>query len=129
MKTLNADELKNVAEDIFERYPRAQKVSVTDDGMAFITDDGDLAVINHSVNNKHGKKLGITSFERDKTIVAKTTELKNDTELAAVMIEKIATANTVEAVMVIKDAELAGKKRVSVIKAAEEKLSELNANQ
>lgn len=129
MKTLNADELEKVAVDVFQRYPRAQKVSVTDDGMAFITDDGDLAVKNHSVNNRHNKKLGITSFERDKTLAPKNNELNNGAETAAALIERITLSTTVEDVMAIKDAESSGKKRVSVINAADAKIAEINANQ
>lgn len=72
MKTLNKEELKAVATDIFGRYPKAEKVAVTSDGMAFITDEGENAVQNHSKRNTSGKELKITQFTRDE--VAKKPE-------------------------------------------------------
>lgn len=65
MKTLNKEELKAVAADIFGRYPKAEKVAVTSDGMAFITDEGENAVLNHSKRNATGKELKIERFTRD----------------------------------------------------------------
>lgn len=65
MKTLNKEELKAVAADVFGRYNKAEKVAVTSDGMAFITDEGDNAVLNHSKRNASGKELKIERFTRD----------------------------------------------------------------
>ncbi|HBL74242.1 MAG: hypothetical protein A2W90_17980 [Bacteroidetes bacterium GWF2_42_66] len=65
MNTLNKEENKAVAADIFKRYPNAKKVAVTSDGMAFITDESENAVLNHSKNNRHKKELEITRFTRD----------------------------------------------------------------
>jgi len=72
MKILNKDELKAVAVDVLGRYPKAEKVAITSDGMAFITDEGDNAVLNHSTRNTSGKELKITRFTRDE--VAKKPE-------------------------------------------------------
>jgi hypothetical protein len=68
MKTLNKEELKTVAADVFGRYPKAEKVAVTSDGMAFITDEGENAVLNHSRRNTSGKELKINSYTRDEVI-------------------------------------------------------------
>lgn len=62
---LNQEEQKAVAADIFDRYPKAEKVSVASDGQAFITDEGDLAAKNHARNNRYGKELELTPFTRD----------------------------------------------------------------
>ncbi|MDA3852678.1 MAG: hypothetical protein PF444_00315, partial [Bacteroidales bacterium] len=67
----NKDELKAIAADVFSRYNKAKKVSVTSDGMAFITDESDLAVKNHSKKNRTGKELSITPFLRDEKDASK----------------------------------------------------------
>ena len=71
MKTKNKAELKAIAADVFKLHKKAQKVSVTADGMAFITDDGENAVNNHARRNRYGKELSITPFTRD--------EIENET--------------------------------------------------
>ena len=71
MKTLNKEEKKAVAADIFKCYPNAQKVAVTSDGMAFITDESENAVLNHSKNNRHGKELEVERFTRDQAAGSK----------------------------------------------------------
>lgn len=85
MKTLNKEELMAVAADIFGRYPKAEKVAVTSDGMAFITDEGENAVQNHSKRNTSGKELKITPFTRGEVVLKvgeskKTAEPKKGTE-------------------------------------------------
>lgn len=123
MKTLNLTEIKSIADDIFGRYPNAKKVSVTSDGMAFITDENDLAVKNHANKNRYGKVLEITEFTREPG----STEIPSaGTDTAAALIAKISAATTVEDVEAIKATEAAGKNRVSVISAAEKKITELN---
>ncbi len=99
MKTKNENERKAIAADIFERYPKAKKVAVTSDGMAFITDENEIAVKNHSKNNRYGKELSISHFKRD--------EMEDEQE------DKPKTA------------EQAGKARKTVIEAAEKRMNEL----
>jgi hypothetical protein len=124
MKTLNGEQLKDIAADIFQRYPKANKVSVTVDGMAFITDESDLAVKNHSKKNRHGKELEISSYTREQFSEKSgdTGKQLNATEL----IEKINAAAKPDEVEEIKKAETSGKKRATVLAAADAKLAELN---
>lgn len=74
MKTLNKEELKAVAADIFGRYNKAEKVAVTSDGMAFITDESDNAVLNHSKHNVSGKELKIERFTRDEVVTLRQSQ-------------------------------------------------------
>lgn len=125
MKTLNAEGLKDVAADVFQRYPKANKVAVTVDGMAFITDEGDLAVKNHSKKNRYGKELQITSYTRDQ--FSKEKKKEGETTLTAEkLIEKINACTAADEVEELKKAEVAGKNRVTVINAAAAKIAELN---
>jgi len=119
MKTLNKEELKAVASDIFGRYPKAEKVAVTSDGMAFITDEGENAVKNHSKRNTSGKELAIARFTRDE--IESASKDKSIKELIA----EIESATDVMVVDALLNAENAGKKRKSVIDAADKKLKEL----
>jgi len=118
MKTKNAEEIKAIAADIFSRYPKANKVAVTDDGTAFITDESDIAVKNHAKKNPSGKELGITNFLREDA-------KEENGETAATLIDKIKAAKTAEEVEAIKTAEASAKNRTSVIKAAEARIKEL----
>jgi hypothetical protein len=92
--------------------------------MAFITDENELAVKNHSKKNRHGKELEITRFTREQFNEKPDAAKKqlNATEL----IEKINAATTPDEVEEIKKAETSGKKRATVIAAADAKLAELN---
>ena len=54
-----------IAADIFEKYPKAQKVLVASDGQAFITDEGEGAAKNHAKNNRYGKVLDLILFTRE----------------------------------------------------------------
>ena len=65
MKTLNKEELEKKAKEVFENYPKAKKVGVTDDGMAFIVDQSDLHLKSYAKKNKHGKELEITYFTNE----------------------------------------------------------------
>lgn len=122
MKTYNSEELKVIAKDIFSRYPNAQKVAVTSDGMAFITDEGENAVKNHAVNNVYKKELKITSFTREELEDSKGQKPSKAEDLIALILA-LTTAEEVEA---IKNEEAAGKNRKTVIDAATEKLNSLN---
>ena len=63
--TISKDDQKNIAADIFGRYPKAQEVVVASDGQAFITDEGEGAAKNHAKNNRYQKVLELTPFKRD----------------------------------------------------------------
>jgi len=119
MKTLNKEELKAVAADVFGRYNKAEKVAVTSDGMAFITDEGDNAVKNYSKKNASGRELAITRFTRDE--IESASKDKSVKEL----ITEIESATDVTVVDALLNAENIGKKRKSVIDAADKKLKEL----
>ncbi|WP_321321444.1 hypothetical protein [Labilibaculum sp.] len=74
LKIKSKEELTAIAKDIFGRYRSAENVAVTSDGTAFITDENDLAVKNHSVKNRYGKKLAITEFTRDDVATSEKSE-------------------------------------------------------
>lgn len=122
MKTYTFEEQKQVAKDIFSRYPKAQKVAVTSDGTAFITDEGDSSVKNHAVNNVYKKELKITPFTREELEGSKGQKPSKVEDLIAL----IQAATTAEEVEAIRTEEAAGKNRKTVIDAATEKLHSLN---
>lgn len=124
MKTLNKEELKAVAADVFKRYKKAQKVAVTSDGMAFITDEGENAVRNHSLHNRHKKELQITRFNRD-NFQSEPTIKKAKT--ADELIAEIEDAETVTTVEHIRDSETKGKGRKTVLDAADARIDELKS--
>jgi len=118
LKILNKDEQKEVAKDIFSKYPKANKVIVATDGQGFIVDESDAAAKNHSKVNVYGKELKLEIFMRDdfseKAGVQKT---------APEVIALIEAAETAEAVNEL----AAGDARKTVIAAAAKKLETLNA--
>ncbi len=122
MKTLSQEELKAKAAEVFKGYRRAKKVAVTSDGMAFIIDEGDNAVKNHSKKNRYGKELKITEFTRDdiEGSASGSTE-----KTAKAVLEEIEAATETAIVEAILKLENSGKKRKTVIEAAEKKLNEL----
>jgi len=123
MKTLNAEELKAVALDILDRYPKAEKVSVTSDGMAFITDESENAVKTYAARNPFGKELDITKFSRTQLCGSKDADgVKYPT--AADALKAIEVATTVEEIEAVKEA---GKKWKTVVAAADEKIVTLKA--
>jgi hypothetical protein len=124
MRTFNTQEIKAIAVDVINLYPNCKKVAVTSDGMAFIIDEGDRAVINHATKNRYGKVLEISEFSRDELTVNSASDTNNS---AANLIEQISAATTVEAVETLKASEATGKNRVTVITAADKKISELKA--
>ncbi len=119
MKTKNKEELKAIAADVFKRYPKAQKVAVTSDGMAFITDENELSVKNHAVNNRYEKELSITHFKRDEMEGADAPKTANE------LIDEINAAKEVEVVEAILKSEVGGKNRKTVVEAANAKLEAL----
>ncbi len=126
MKVLNKEEIKAVAADVFKRYKKAQKVAVTTDGMAFITDEGDNAVKNHATKNRYKKELKIHSFTRDDFVRVKSPN--GETATAEALIASIKEAETVSTVEHILAAEKQGKQRKSVIEAAEARIKELKTD-
>jgi len=122
LKTYTPDELKERAKVVFEKYPKAQKISATSDGECFITDDGDHHVKNYSVKNCYGKELKISTFTRDE-IEAESGSVKTAKEL----IEVIKAAEIIEAVQAIIDEETAGAARKSVLEAGAKRIETLNA--
>jgi hypothetical protein len=122
LKTYTPDELKERAKAVFEKYPKAQKVSATSDGECFIVDESDHHAKNHSVKNRYGKELKISTFTRD--------EIEGGAEqgkTAKELIEVIKIAETVEAVQAIIDEETAGAARKSVLEAGAKRIETLNA--
>ncbi|GEM_PF-2056259 len=135
MKTKNKEQKKAIAADILERYPKAKKVAVTSDGMAFITDENEIAVKNHAVKNRYGKELSIARFTRDELEEEakaskrnKTTTSKDDEgKTAKELIAEIEAAKEVKVVEAILKAENNGEKRKTVLEAAEKQIQELKA--
>lgn len=122
MKTLSQEELKQKAAEVFKGYRRAQKVAVTSDGMAFITDNGKNAVLNHSKKNSYGKELKISEYTRDEI---EGSESGTKEKTAKVVLEEIEAATEPAVVEAILKLESSGQKRKTVLKAAEKKLNEL----
>jgi hypothetical protein len=107
-------ELKAIANDVFKRFPKEDKVFVTSDGQVFLDE---AHAKNHAKNNRTGKELGLETFLRGDSGEEKT---------AAGWIEYIATLTSVNDVKDILSGETKGKKRKSVIEAAEKKIAELS---
>jgi len=130
MKTYDKEQLKEIAVDVFNRYPKAQKLAITVDGQAFIVDESEMAAKNHSINNRHKKELEIVRFTRDEVIKVESEDKTEDKteapkKTAKLLIETITGAETVEAVEALRDAEIAGEKRVSVLTACEKRIADL----
>lgn len=126
MKTYDKEQLKEIAVDVFNRYPKAQKLAITVDGQAFIVDESEMSAKNHSINNRHKKELEIVRFTRDEVIkVESEDKTEAPKQTAKVLIETITRAETVEAVEALLDAEIAGEKRVSVLTACEKRIADL----
>lgn len=124
MKTLSKEEKKAVAADIFKRYNKAQKVAVTSDGMAFIVDENDIAVKNHSKNNRYKKELEYSTFTRE-SVEQTTKPADKSKKTVKELVADIEAATEVAAVEALLAAENEGEKRKGVIEAAEKKIKEL----
>lgn len=121
MKTKSKAEKKQIAADIFKRYPKVQKVAVTSDGMAFITDENQIAVKNHAKKNRYKKELSIEHFRRDEMNIDAYEKSKTAKDLIA----DIEAATELAAVEAILTAENESEKRKTVIEAAEKRINEL----
>ena len=111
-------ELKTIANDVFKRFPNENKVFVTSDGQAFLND---VHAKNHAVKNRTGKELKLETFLREEMMKPSSDAPKT----AAELISEINAATEVKTVQDILDAENAGAKRTTVVKAAEKKIAEL----
>lgn len=120
MKQIGKDKMQEIAKEVFERFPKAQKVAVVSDGQAFIIDNGDAAAKNHAKNNIYGKELSVATFLRDDVQEKKQTP-KADKKTAAELIAEVEKAETVEAVKAI----LGKDKRATVIAASEKRITEI----
>lgn len=105
-------EIKAIADDIFERYPDQLKVYVTTDGQAFFVESD---AKNHANNNRGGDQLEVKAFLRPFKIDSDETPEVKDEKGTIALIEDSDNADEVNAIM---EAEKAGKNRASVIAAA-----------
>lgn len=119
LEVLSKDEQKAVAVDIFNRHPKAQKVSVASDGQAFITDVNDAAAKNHAKNNRYKKELELTPFTRDGVDEKKSEIQQNDVKDALAEIEAATTSDEVNEI-------IDGCDIAEVLAAAAAKLETLN---
>lgn len=110
--------VKNVAEDIFERYPGAEKVYVTADGQGFF--DGRMAK-NHARNNRSGKVLEVKEFIRPEEMEEEELKRKTVKELEAEI--KVATLEELETIE--EEEQSSDTPRSSVYKLIEKRRAEL----
>jgi hypothetical protein len=136
MRILNRVQITAKAKDVFQRYPKANKIAITSDGQAFIVDVSENAVKNHATRNRHKKELEIFRFNRDAVMAetpasrdadskgnkTKKTSTPSKPKTVEEQMAAIKDAKTIEAVEVVLNEEKAGGKRVTVIKAAQDKL-------
>lgn len=64
MKHYTREQLQKIAADVFGRYPKAQTVACTEDGVPFITDDTERYVKEHARSGKYAGGLKIERFRR-----------------------------------------------------------------
>lgn len=65
MRKYSKEQIREIAADVFGRYPKAMNVMVTEDGQAFITDDSDAAARNHAREKCYKQPLRIENFRRE----------------------------------------------------------------
>lgn len=83
MKRFSKNQIREIAADVFGRYPRANNIAVTDDGQAFIIDNGDTAVRNHARVNRYKEQLEITFFKRAEFEEKQDEKSKNNSQKVA----------------------------------------------
>lgn len=115
---MTKEQMMKVAQDVFVRYKKVDKVYVTADGQAFT----ECAFAkNHAKKNRTGKELSVETFLRSE-VKSTTTTAKTAEELIA----DINAATEVELVTKVLETEEAAKKpRKSVVEAAKAKIEEL----
>lgn len=64
MKHYTREQLQKIAADVFGRYPKAQTVACTEDGVPFITDETERYVKEHARSGKYAGGLKIERFRR-----------------------------------------------------------------
>lgn len=64
MKHYTREQLQQIAADVFGRYPNAQTVACTEDGVPFITDASEYALKEHARSGKYAGGLKIERFRR-----------------------------------------------------------------
>lgn len=74
MRKYSKEQIREIAADVFGRYPKAMNVAVTEDGQAFITDESDAAVRNHAREKRYKGALEIYSFKRKEFETEKLTK-------------------------------------------------------
>lgn len=74
MRKYSKEQIREIAADVFGRYPKAMNVAITEDGQAFITD---AAARNHAREKRYKQPLRISNFRRE-DLEEKPKE-KNDT--------------------------------------------------
>lgn len=109
---MDKSKLKEIADSVFKRYPKIDKVFATSDGQAFFDN---AHAKNHAVPNKKHKELKVEEFLRN----------GGTSENAKTLIAEINAAETVDAVTAILEAETAGENRKSVIEAANKRVEKL----
>lgn len=75
MRKYSKEQIREIAADVFGRYPKAMNVAVTEDGQAFITDESDAAAKNHAREKRYKQPLRIENFRREE--VEEKTEEKS----------------------------------------------------
>lgn len=65
MRKYSKEQIREIAADVFSRYPKAMNVAVTEDGQAFITDESDAAARNHAREKRYKQPLRIENFRRE----------------------------------------------------------------
>lgn len=65
MRKYSKEQIREIAADVFGRYPKAMNVAVTEDGQAFITDESDAAARNHAREKRYKQPLQIENFRRE----------------------------------------------------------------
>lgn len=65
MRKYSKEQMREIAADVFGRYPKAMSVAVTEDGQAFITDESDAAARNHAREKRYKQPLRIENFRRE----------------------------------------------------------------
>ncbi len=125
MKQIGKEKMQTVAKEVFEHYPKCNKVAVTSDGQAFIVDHGDAAAKNHAQNNIHGKELSVVTFLRDDVMQANADQQNTVGTKAVDLIAEIEKADTIEAVQAI----LGDDTRKTVVAAAEARIDALKGGE
>lgn len=133
LKIKNKEQLLDIAKGIFKSNKKVQKVAVTTDGMPFIIDQSEGAVKNHANNNRYKKELTIHRFIRDEVMskgidYQATSKASTDGPTAKELIVQLKDCDLLTATAILNAEKERESTRSTVIKAAEERVSELTNN-